>query len=76
MIPASPRVAVVVPTLDEEFAIESCVDAIGCHPGTVLAVTDRGSTDGTLVAVARNRPDAVVVWGAHGVRADLTSARG
>ncbi|HSN57506.1 MAG TPA: glycosyltransferase, partial [Candidatus Sulfomarinibacteraceae bacterium] len=57
---------VVVPTLDEELTIGSCLDAIGRPPETVLVVTDGGSTDSTLEIVARQRPDTIVVRGAPG----------
>ncbi|HSL16679.1 MAG TPA: glycosyltransferase [Methylomirabilota bacterium] len=61
-----PSLTVVVPTLDEELAIGSCLDAIGRPPETALVVTDGGSTDGTLAVVARQRPDAIVVRDAPG----------
>ena len=61
-----PPLAVVIPTLDEEHTIPSCLRSIGSLPGVSVVVTDGGSTDDTLGVVARERPDAVVVQGMPG----------
>lgn len=58
--------AVVIPTLDEELTLSSCLHSIGSLPGVSVVVTDGGSTDDTLGVVARERPDAVVVRGMPG----------
>jgi rSAM/selenodomain-associated transferase 2 len=62
---ASPTVTVVVPTLDEELRIESCLASIGCAPGLDVVVSDGRSRDRTLEIVA-DRPDVRVVEGSAG----------
>ena len=66
MSAALPNLAVVIPTLNEERAIASCLHAVGTPPGAAIVVTDGGSADATLEIVARERPDARVVHGAPG----------
>lgn len=60
------HLAVVVPTLNEERTISSCLHSIGRPPGLVVVVTDGGSTDATLEIVASERPEALVVRGPAG----------
>ena len=56
--------AVVIPTLNEERTITSCLEAVGKAPGVEVVVSDGGSTDRTreLAAAAGAR----IVEGAHG----------
>jgi rSAM/selenodomain-associated transferase 2 len=62
----APALAVVVPTLDEERRIASCLSSIGIRPEIELVVTDGGSSDRTLEIVRDLRPDATVVDGSPG----------
>ncbi len=48
---APPRIAVVIPALNEELAIRAVVAAARTQPYEVIVVDD-GSTDGTLAAIA------------------------
>lgn len=65
------HLAVVVPTLNEEGAIATCLDAIGEAPSVSVVVTDGGSTDGTLAVVAKHFPDTQIVSGPPGRGAQL-----
>jgi glycosyltransferase involved in cell wall biosynthesis len=66
MIPELSSVAVVVPTLDEERTISSCLRRLRMTPGVSVVVSDGGSTDGTLRVAAGERPDAIIVTGPPG----------
>ncbi len=49
----SPRIAVVIPTLDEESTLAACLEAIGRRTGVEVVVSDGGSSDRTVaIAVA------------------------
>jgi glycosyltransferase involved in cell wall biosynthesis len=61
-----PKLAVVIPTLNEEGTIPSCLQAVGRRLGVAVVVTDGGSTDATLAVVAREYPEARVVQGPPG----------
>ena len=63
--------AVVVPTLDEERAIRSCLAAVGNEPGVEVVVSDGGSTDATVALVRAEFPRAIVVTGPAGRGAQL-----
>lgn len=56
-----PHVAVVIPTLDEERTISSCLTAVGDQPGVSVVVVDGGSADATCEVVARDFPEAVLI---------------
>lgn len=56
----------IVPTLDEENAIASCLRAIGQPADVPIVVSDGGSRDGTLAIVAREFPAVRIVTGAAG----------
>jgi len=43
-----PEMSVVIPTLNEERTIESCLQAVGRRGNLEIVVSDGGSTDGTL----------------------------
>lgn len=60
------HLAVIVPTLNEEATIASCLDAIGHPPNVTVLVTDGGSSDATLATVAARCPDARVITGPPG----------
>jgi len=62
--PAS--LTVVVPTLNEELRIGSCLRSIGTGSAVEVVVSDGGSTDATLEIACSTRPDAVVVCGSPG----------
>ena len=47
---------VVIPTLNEEGTIGSCLQAVGRPPGVSTVVSDGGSTDATLAIVATDYP--------------------
>lgn len=66
MSDAPPILAVVIPTLDEELTISSCLRSVGWEAGVAVVVTDGGSSDSSLEIVARDRPDALVVRGTPG----------
>lgn len=63
---ATPRLAVVVPTLDEENTIASCLRAIGQPADVPIVVSDGGSRDRTLAIVAAEFPAVRVVTGPAG----------
>ena len=65
-----PSVSVVVPTLDEAANVAGCL-ASAAGEAVELVVSDGGSTDGTLDAVARSFPSALVVRGSRGRGAQL-----
>ncbi len=65
-----PSVSVVVPTLDEARTVVPCLSSAAVGP-VELVVSDGGSTDGTLDAVARDFPSATVVRGSRGRGAQL-----
>ncbi len=54
------ELAVVIPTLNEEGAIEACLEAVGVGAGVVAVVSDGGSEDATCALAAR--------WGARVVQ--------
>ncbi len=54
------ELAVVIPTLNEEGAIEACLESVGEHSGVEIVVSDGGSTDATR-ALASRRAVRVVV---------------
>ena len=58
------ELAVVIPTLNEEGAIEACLESVGEGPGMVVVVSDGGSRDATCAVAARR--GARVVQGGHG----------
>lgn len=58
------EIAVVIPTLNEEGTIDSCLDSVGGHRGVEIIVADGGSTDGTRNLVSRR--GVAVVEGAVG----------
>ena len=60
------HLAVVIPTLNEERTIVSCLQAVGDLPGVSIVVSDGGSTDDTLAIVATSFPAVQVVQGAPG----------
>jgi len=64
-VPATPEFAVVVPTLDEELRLPSCLDAVGPADGVEVVVSDGGSRDRTA-EVAAARPGVRVVQGPPG----------
>ena len=66
----APAVSVVVPTLNEAGAVERCL-ASAAADGVELVVSDGGSRDGTLEAVAETFPSAIVVSGPRGRGAQL-----
>ncbi len=61
-----PLLAVVIPTLDEEHTVGSCLRSVGAWPDTAVVVSDGGSSDRTLAVAAHERPDAVLVTGPPG----------
>jgi hypothetical protein len=54
------ELAVVIPTLNEEGAIEACLEAVGGGAGVVAVVSDGGSEDATCALASR--------WGARVVQ--------
>ena len=60
------RLTVVIPTLNEEGTIGSCLRAIGRPPGVSVVVSDGGSTDETLAIVATEFPTVGVIQGPPG----------
>lgn len=66
MNPRELRVAVVIPTLDEETTIRACLEAVGRPAGSAVVVSDGGSRDATLAVVADAAPGAMVVSGPPG----------
>ena len=65
----SPRVSILVPTLDEERELPSLLDALAALPGRwELVVADGGSRDATT-KLARAHPAAPIVVEARGGRA-------
>ena len=50
---ASPEIAVVIPTLNEERTLEACLDLVGNGLGTEVVVSDGGSTDSTVKLAER-----------------------
>ncbi len=69
-----PLVSVVVPTLDEQRAIERTLDHLAAQPGVdEVIVVDGGSGDRT-VEVARRHPSGPSVLAAAGGRADQMNA--
>jgi rSAM/selenodomain-associated transferase 2 len=58
------KLTVVIPTLDEERAIGSCLEAVGESPGLEIVVSDGGSRDTTCEIVTR--AGAKVVRGPKG----------
>lgn len=56
-----PYVAVVIPTLDEERMISSCLTAVGDQPGVSVVVVDGGSSDATCEVVAKDFPEVVLI---------------
>jgi glycosyltransferase involved in cell wall biosynthesis len=62
----APHMAVVIPTLNEEATIGSCLLAVGQPPGVAVVVTDGGSSDATLAVVASECPGAHVIAGPPG----------
>ncbi len=65
------RLAVIVPTLDEERAIRPCLAAVGDEPGVEVVVSDGGSTDATVALARAEFPRAIVVTGPAGRGAQL-----
>ena len=64
---SGPRsLAVVVPTLNEERTIRSCLTAVADAAGVEVVVSDGGSRDATVAVVRREFPRARVVVGAAG----------
>jgi glycosyltransferase involved in cell wall biosynthesis len=61
-----PSVAVVIPTLNEERTIGSCLQAVGQPTGISIVVSDGGSTDDTLTIVATDFPAVSIVKGTPG----------
>lgn len=61
-----PHLAVVIPTLNEEATIASCLQAVGRPPAVSIVITDGGSTDGTLAVIADRSPEAHVITGPPG----------
>ena len=55
----------VIPTLDEERHLPTCLDAIGNDPGIEVVLSDGGSTDRTLEIAAR-RAGVVIIEGPAG----------
>jgi rSAM/selenodomain-associated transferase 2 len=62
----NPRLSVVVPTLNEELRIASCLASIGSRSEVEVVVSDGGSTDATMEVVRSTRPDVGVVSGSPG----------
>ena len=54
---------VVIPTLNEEGTIGSCLHAVGRPPDASIVVSDGGSTDATLAIVATDFPSVETVQG-------------
>jgi rSAM/selenodomain-associated transferase 2 len=65
------RLTVVIPTLNEESTIGSCLQAIGRPPGVSIVVSDGGSTDATMAIVATDFPAVDTVQGHPGRGAQL-----
>jgi rSAM/selenodomain-associated transferase 2 len=61
-----PSVSVVIPTLNEADTIGACLASVGEDPDVEVVVSDGGSTDGTLEAVTRSRPDVRIIRGDPG----------
>ena len=57
---------VVIPTLNEEGTIGSCLQAVGQPPGVSIVVSDGGSTDATLAVVATDYPTVSTIQGPPG----------
>jgi len=60
------NLTVVIPTLNEEDTIESCLQAVGRPPGVSTVVSDGGSTDETLAVVTKGFPKVDIVRGPPG----------
>jgi len=57
---------IVIPTLNEEGTIGSCLRAVGRPPGVSTVVSDGGSTDATLAIVATDYPTVSTIQGPPG----------
>jgi rSAM/selenodomain-associated transferase 2 len=60
------NLTVVIPTLNEEGTIESCLQAVGRPPDVSIVVSDGGSTDATLAVVSTDFPAVDIIKGPPG----------
>jgi len=60
------NLTVVIPTLNEEGTIESCLRAVGRPQGVSTVLSDGGSTDATLAVVTKDFPEVEIVRGPSG----------
>ncbi len=64
VVSSDPRIAVVIPTLDERHSIGRCLES--ARDADEIVVSDGGSSDGTVEEVRRLDPGLVLVEGPRG----------